>query len=72
MLNIKCPSPIAGAGDVVAAALPNLKCLRKVTVGWMNPVPVLQTVGLCGKLQEVTVKDPKHSEVGMRCAYRWM
>ena len=47
----------AGAGDVVAAALPNLKCLRKV----------LQTVGLCGKLQEVSVEYPKPCEVGMRC-----
>ncbi len=72
VLNINCPSPTAGAGDVVAAALPNLKCLRKVTVRDMNPVPVLHTVGLCGKLQEVTVLDPKHCEVGMRCAYRWM
>ena len=69
-MNINCPSP-ADAGDV-AAALPNLKCLRKVTVWDMNPVPVLQTVGLCGKLQEVSVRDPKHCEVGMRCAYRWM
>ena len=32
----------------------------------MNPVTVLQTVGLCGKLQEVSVGDPKHCEVGMR------
>ena len=71
-LNINCPSPTAGAGDVVAAALPNLKCLRKVAVMFMNPVPVLQTVGLCGKLQEVLVVHPKHCEVGMRCAYRWM
>ena len=71
-MNINCPSPTAGAGDVVAAALPNLKCLRNVTVRDMNPVPVLQTVGLCGKLQEVSVRDPKHCEVGMRCAYRWM
>ena len=67
-----CPSPAAGAGDVVAAALPNWKCLRKVTVGNMNPVPVLQTVGLCGKLQEVSVGYTKHCEVGMRCAYRCM
>ena len=78
-----CP-PTAGAGDVVAAALPNLKCLRKVTVGYMNPVQVLQTVGLCGKLQEVSLLacvvscrrcqsgTPRHCEVGMRCAYRWM
>ena len=29
----------------------------------MNPVPVLQTVGLCWKLQEVSVTDPKHCEV---------
>ena len=68
---IYCPSPTLGAGDV-AAALPNLKCLRKVTVEDMNPVPVLQAVGLCGKLQEVTVHYPKHCEVGMRCTYRWM
>ena len=60
------------AGDVVAAALPNLKCLRKVTVWWMDPVAVLQTVGLCGKLKEVSVIYPEHCEVGMRCAYRWM
>ena len=59
-----------GAGDVVAAALPNLKCLRKVTVQWMDPVAVLQTVGLCGKLQEVSVMDPLYCEVGMRCAYK--
>ena len=72
MAVIDCPSPTAGAGDVVAAALPKLKCLRKVTVGHMNPVPVLQTVGFCGKLQEVSVRYPKHCEVGMRCAYRWM
>ena len=72
VLNINCPSPTAGAGDVVAAALPNLKCLRKVTVDDMNPVPVLQTVDLCGKLQEVSVRYPTHCEVGMRCAYRWM
>ena len=72
MAVIDCPSPTAGAGDVVAAALPNLKCLRKVTVRNMNPVPVLQTVGLCRKLQEVSVKNPKQCEVGMRCAYRCM
>ena len=72
VLNINCPSPTAGAGDVVAAALPTLTCLRKVTVDDMNPVPVLQTVGLCGKLQEVSVRYPTHCEVGMRCAYRWM
>ena len=69
---IHLATPTLGAGDVVAAALPNLKCLRKVTVWNMNPVPVLQTVGLCGKLQEVSVRYPKHCEVGMRCAYRWM
>ena len=61
-----------GAGDVVAAALPNLKCLRKVTVRGMNPVPVLQAVGFCGKLQEVSVRLCEHCEVVMRCAYRWM
>ena len=61
---------LIGIGDVVAAALPNLKCLRKVTVREMDLVPVLQTVGLCGKLQEVAVWHPKHCKVGMRCAYR--
>ena len=59
-----------GAGDAVTAALPNLKCLRKITVLWMNPVPVLKTLGLCGKLQEVSVWYAKHCEVGMRCAYK--
>ena len=53
-------SNFIGAGDVVAAALPNLKCLRKVTVREMNPVAMLQTVDLCGKLQEMTVWHPKH------------
>ena len=62
---LNCLSPTLGAGDVVAAALPNLQCLRKVTVWSMNPVPVLQTVGLCGKLQEVSVVYPRHCEVGM-------
>ena len=61
-----------GAGDAVAAALPNLKCLRKVTVLLMNPVAVLQTVDLCGRLQEVSVCPPEHCEVGMRCGYRCM
>ena len=63
MLVIYCPSPTLGAGDVVAAALPDLKCLRKVTVRDMNPVPVLQTVGLCGKLQEMSVWFPKLCKV---------
>ena len=73
VMKYNCPSPTLGAGDVVAAALPNLKCLRKVTVKGMNPVPVLQTVGLCGKLQEMSVRYPKHCEVRrFECAYRWM
>ena len=54
-----------GAGDVVAAALPNLKCLRKVTVQGMSPVAVLQTLDLCGELQGVSVCPPEHCEVGM-------
>ena len=33
----------------------------------MNPVAVLQTVGLCEKLQKVSVLYPNHCEVGMRC-----
>ena len=65
-MNVNYPSPTLGAGDVVAAALPNFKCLREVTVTDMNPVPVLQTVGFCGKLQEVSVTSPNHCEVGMR------
>ena len=70
MAVIDCPSPTAGAGDVVAAALPNLKCLRKVTVEHMNPVPVLQTVGLCGKLQEVSViNNPWYHKVLMCVSY---
>ena len=69
---MNCPSPTLGAGDIVAAALPNLKCLREVTVREMNPVPVLQAVGMCGKLPEVSVWYPKHCEVGMRCAYKCM
>ena len=67
-MNINFPSPTLDAGDVVAAALPILKCLRKVTVGEMNPVPVLQSVGLCGKLQEVSVWYPIHREVCTSCA----
>ena len=63
---------LIGAGDVVAAALPNLKCLRKVTVSRMNPVAMLQAVSLCGKLQEVSVGLLEHCGVGIRCAYRWM
>ena len=65
-------SNFIGAGDIVVATLPNLKCLRKVAVWGMILVVVLQSVGLCGKLQEVSVWYPKHYEVGMRCAYRWM
>ena len=61
-----------GAGDVIAAALPNLKCLRKVTVSQMNPVAMLQAVSLCEKLQEVSVRLLEHCGVGIRCAYRWM
>ena len=65
-------SNFIGAGDVVAAALPNLKSLRKITVLFMNPVPVLQSVGICGKLQEVSVCHPRCCKVGMRYAYRWL
>ena len=71
-MSFNCLSPTLGTGDVVAAALPNLKCLRKAAVRWMNPVPVFQTLGSCGRLQEVTVRNPRHCEVGMRCAYRQM
>ena len=40
-----------------------MKCLRKVVINGMNPVPVLQSVGSHVKLQEVTVTCPKHCEV---------
>ena len=39
MAVINCPSPTAGAGDVVAAALPDMKCLGKVTVNGKNVIP---------------------------------
>ena len=59
-----CPtSSHADAGDVVASHLPNWKNLRKVEVCYMNPVPILLSVGSCGKLDEFVVINPKHCEV---------
>ena len=63
------PQFVIGAGDVVAATLPNLRSLKKVMVKNMNPVPLLQAVGLCGKLEVVVVNFAKHCVVGERCAY---
>ena len=42
-----------------------MKCLRKVKVSYANPVPVLQVVDMCEKLQEVAVWYPEHCEVGI-------
>ena len=60
------PSPTsshADAGDVVASHLPKLKNLRKVTVRNLNPMPILLSVRLCGKLDEVIISFPKHCKV---------
>lgn len=65
------PQFVIGAGDVIAATLPNLRSLKKVMVNSINPMPLLQTVGLCRKLEVVVVKSAKHCEVGKRCAYTW-
>ena len=58
-----CPtSSHADAGDV-ASHLPKWKNLRKVQVCYMNPVPILLSVGSCNKLDEFVVKYPKHCKV---------
>ena len=59
-----CPtSSHADAGDVVASHLPKWKNLRKVEVHYMNPVPILLSVGSCDKLDEFVVDNPKHCKV---------
>ena len=53
----------ADAGDVIASHLPKLKNVRKVAVEDVNPMPVLLSVGLCSKLDEVAIQSPKHCKV---------
>ena len=53
----------ADAGDVLASHLPKWEYLRKVTVGDMNPVPMLLSTVSCGKLAEVVIVNPKHGKV---------
>ena len=60
-LNVQCDSK--DAGDIIASYLPKWKNLRKVKVEDMNPVPVLLSVGSCGQLDEVVIKNPKHYKV---------
>ena len=61
---LECPtSSLAAAGDIIASYLPKWKNLRKVTVGKMNPVPMLLSIGSCGQLDEVVIKDPAHYKV---------
>ena len=52
----------ADTGNVIASHLPKLKNLRKMEVRNLNPMPVLMSVGLCGKLDEVVI-CPKHCKV---------
>ena len=54
----------ADAGDVIASHLPKLMNLRKVAVLFLNPMPILLSVRLCGKLDEVIISYPKHYKVG--------
>ena len=54
----------ADAGDVIAFHLPKWKNLRKVTVEYMNPVPILCSTVSCDKLVEVIILNPKHCKVG--------
>ena len=53
----------ADAGDVIASHLPKLKNVRKVEVEDVNPMPILLSVGLCGKLDEVAIQSPEHCKV---------
>ena len=53
----------ADAGDVIASHLPKLENLRKVEVWNFNPMPILMSVKLCGKLDEVIITNPKHCKV---------
>ena len=53
----------ADAGDVVASHLPKLKNLRKVVIWYLNPMPILLSVRLCGKLDEVIISNPSQCKV---------
>ena len=53
----------ADAGSVISSHLPKWKNLRKVAVQNLNPMPILLSVRLCGKLDEVIIQDPKHCKV---------
>ena len=56
----------ADTGDVIASHLPKLKNLRKVEVENVNPMPILLSARLCGKLDEVIISCPKHCKVCFR------
>ena len=53
----------ADAGDVTASHLPRWKNLRKVEVQNLNPIPILMSVRLFGKLDEVVISYPKQCKV---------
>ena len=53
----------ADAGHVIASHLPKWKNLRKVAVLFLNPMPILLSVRLCSKLDEVVIKYPEHCKV---------
>ena len=53
----------ADAGNVIASHLPKLKNLRKVAVRNLNPMSILMSVRLCGKLDEVVISCPEHCKV---------
>ena len=53
----------ADTGNVIASHLPKLKNLRKVEVSRLNPMPILSSVRLCGKLDEVAIQSPEHCKV---------
>lgn len=57
------------AGDVIASHLPKWKNLRKVEVMNINPVPILLSVGSCGKLDEAVIIDPQHCNVSFPALY---
>ena len=53
----------ADAGDIIASHLPKWKNLRKVEVGYMNPVPILWSIVSCDKLAEMVIVNPKNCKV---------
>ena len=65
LILLECPtSSHADAGVIIASHLPKCKNLRKVKVGYMNPVPIMVPLGSCGNLDEVVITDPEHCTVG--------